>query len=53
MFAIRRELIVLALADPVVCGRLEGAKSIQEFIGILEDWCRERNIQVKHIEAST
>ena len=49
MFAIRRELIVLALADPEVSSRLEGAKSIQEFITILEEWCSKKNIQVKHI----
>lgn len=49
MFAIRRELVLLALADPEVSERLEGAKSMQEFIAILEDWCSKNNISVKHI----
>jgi len=53
MFAIRRELILLALADPDVSSRLDGAKSMQEFIEVLEEWCKKKNIQVKHIEAST
>lgn len=49
MFAIRRELILLALADPEVCAKLEGAKSMQEFIAILEDWCNKKNLSVKHV----
>jgi len=53
MFAIRRELILLALADPEVSSRLEDAKSMQEFIAVLEDWCNKNKVSVKHIEAST
>ena len=49
MFAIRRKLILLALADPEVSARLDGAKSMQEFIAILEDWCVKKNIPIKHI----
>ena len=49
ILAIKREVLLSAMADPEFASKLDRAKSMEEFMGILEKWCHKKNISIQHI----
>lgn len=50
MFAARTKVLKALASDPLWSKKLEAAKTREQFFEVVEAYCREKGLKIKHVE---